>query len=304
MSSDFGSFRKKFAISFNKIREAINASPPPLDKLKLFLEDGYSHLRPELDCSNTVDEVLTVVRNHCTLINISCLEAIVERFDIKEAETHLQMYRDDVKKSCMKIKASLCLSENLKVTRTPSLLRCETAVFVLNWDPVDCTLEDIEEILSESLGRNVEIRKVAKGNSIIVTCFFPLSLATLLITRAQETLELMKMKGLIKLSVGYCNVYDKRRDEEITSLQRKVDKLHSSSNQETISPGGANIRLLKQLNKLELQPPPTLEAIPSGGPSRGLNVTKLRKLINEYLEVSHYLYSIKYDLLLENKITQ
>ena len=235
LSSVFGSFRKKFAISFNKIREVINASPPPLDKLKLFLEDGYSHLRPELDCSNTINEVLSVVRNHCTLINISCLEAIVERFDIKEAETHLQTYRDDVKNSCMKMKASLCLNENLKVTRTPSLLQCETAVFVLKWDPVDCTLEDIEEILSESLGRNVEIRKVAKGNSIIVTCFFPVTLATLLIARAQETLELMKKKGLIKLTIGYCTVYDNRRDEEITSLHQTLDsnqeKLHQLEHQ-------------------------------------------------------------------------
>ena len=191
--------------------------------MKLFLEDGYSHLRPKLDCSNTIDEILNIVRDHCTLINISCLEAIVERFDIKEAETHLQTYRDDVKKSCMKMKASLCLNENLKVTRTPSLLQCETAVFILKWDPVGCTLEDIEEILSESLGRNVEIRKVVKGNSIIVTCFFPLSLATILIARAQETLELMKKKGLIKLTIGYCTVYDKRTDEEITSFNQSLD---------------------------------------------------------------------------------
>ena len=56
--------------------------------------------------------------------------------------------------------------------------------------------------------------------------------------------------------------------------------------------------------QLEQQPPPTMEAIPSGGPSGGANAIKLRKHINEQFGVSHNLYNIKYDLLLENKSAQ
>ena len=41
---------------------------------------------------NKTIDVLDVVRDHCTLINISCLEGIVECFDIKEAEKHIQAY--------------------------------------------------------------------------------------------------------------------------------------------------------------------------------------------------------------------
>ena len=178
-----------------------------------FFADSYPHLETEITHSKSIDDVLNVVRNHCTLINISCLEGIVERFDIKEAETHIQAYKDVVQSFCKETKASLCLEETFKESKSRSLLKCETAVFVLNWDPKDCTIEDIEDILSESFEGDVEIRYLAKGNSIIVTCFFPLCLTTLLIARAQETLEIMKEKGLLQLTVGHCIIYDHRRDK-------------------------------------------------------------------------------------------
>ena len=209
----FGSLKREYAIALSNIREAISTTPPPLDKLKRFLRDGYSHLKSQIAHSTSIDDVLDVVNDHCTLINISCLEGIITRFKIKEAETHIQTYKNFVQSFCKETKASLCLNKSFKVTNTPTLLQCETAVFVLNWNPKDCTIEDIEDILSESFERDVEIRYLAKGNSIIVTCFFPLHLTTLLITKAQETLESMKRKGLIQLTVGHCTIYDQRRDK-------------------------------------------------------------------------------------------
>ena len=214
--SVFGSVRKEFAIFFQNIREVINASPPPLKELKRFLKDSYPHLKSQVTHSNSIDDILDVVNDHCTLINISCLEGIMKRFNIKEAETHIQSYKDAIQSFCKETKASLCLGESLKVTTTPSLLRCERIVFVLNWDPVDCSLKDIEEIISESLSKHVEIRYIQRGRSIVVTCFFPLDLLGPLITTAHEGLELLKKKGLIKLIIGHYIIYDKYKRDEVT----------------------------------------------------------------------------------------
>ena len=213
LDSVFGSIRKKFAIAFSKIREAINESALPLEKLKRFLADGYSHLKSQIALSNSIDDVLDVVNNHCTLININCLEGIVERFDIKEAEIHIQAYKNVVQLFCEKTKASLCLDESFKVTKTPSLLQCETAVFVLDWDPTGYTLQDIRDIIAESVEGNVEIRDLREGKSIIITCFFPLSLTRILIAKAQKTLESVKKKGLIQLTIGDYPIYDHKRDK-------------------------------------------------------------------------------------------
>ena len=215
LSTVFGSVRKEFAIFFCNVREVINASPPPLEELKRFLKHGYPHLKSQVAHSNSIDDILDLVNDHCTLINISCLESIVESFKIKEAETHIQSYKDAIHSFCKETKASLCLGESFKVTTTPSLLQCETIVFVLNWDPVDCTLKDIEEIISESLGKHVEIRYIQSGRSIVITCYFPLDLLGPLITNAHESLELLKQKGLIKLIIGHYIIYDNYKRDEV-----------------------------------------------------------------------------------------
>ena len=178
-----------------------------------FFADSYPHLETEITHSKSIDDVLNVVRDHCTLINISCLEGIVERFDITEAETHIQAYKDVVQSFCKETKASLCLEETFKERKSHSLLKCETAEFILDWDPTNYTLQDIRDIIAESVEDNVQICVIREGKSIIVTCFFPLSLITSIIARAQETLEIMKEKGLLQLTVGHCVIYNHRRDK-------------------------------------------------------------------------------------------
>ena len=182
--------------------------------MKQFLRDGYSYLKSQIAHSTSIDDVLDVVNDHCTLINISCLEGIVERYDIKEAETHIQAYKNIVQSFCKETKASLCLEETLKESKSRSLLK-ETAIFVLDWDPTNYTLQDIRDIIAESVEDNVQICVIREGKSIIVTCFFPLSLTTSIIARAQETLEEMKKRGLLQLTVGYCTIYDKHQRDKV-----------------------------------------------------------------------------------------
>ena len=190
--------------------------------MKQFLRDGYSYLKSQIAHSTSIDDVLDVVNDHCTLINISCLEGIVTRFKIKEAETHIQAYKDVVQSFCEKTKACLCLEETLKESKSRSLLKCETAEFVLDWDPTNYTLQDIRDIIAESVEDNVQICVIREGKSITVTCFFQLNLMTSIIAKAQETLEEMKKKGLIKLTIGYCIIYDKhQRDKVVTVLDNK-----------------------------------------------------------------------------------
>ena len=210
----FGSIKEEFSLTFNNIRGAIKQRDPPLqlDELKQFLKDGYSHLESQIVDSDTIDEILDVVNKHCTVIDMSCLKAIVRRYNIENAEEQIQKYNVVLHSFCKETKACLCLGESFSVTKTP-LLQSETAIFVLNWDPLACTLEDIKEIVSESLGIDVQIRYVQTGTSIIITCFFPLHLMSLIIAKAKMSLELLKKKKLMKLTIGYCVIYHERKDD-------------------------------------------------------------------------------------------
>ena len=138
----------------------------------------------------------------------------MERFKIKEAEKYIEAYKNTIQSFC-KNRVSNTLGECFKGTKKLSLLQCETAVYVLDWIPRDCTLEDVKDILAESVEGNVQICNLREGESIVVTCFFPLSLTPFLIAKAQETLHHVKERGLISLTIGYCTIYDKSKRDEV-----------------------------------------------------------------------------------------
>lgn len=217
MSPTFHLIRVKFGIAFNKIRSAIKESPLTPDDLKSFLNDCYSDLTPQLthSSSNTIDGILDVVKDKCTLIDICILEAIAERFDISKAESYIQAYNNEIDKFCQTVTTRLCLNESFEISKS-SPLKCETATFVLEWDPDENTLADIKNLLSVAFGklnRHVKIIVLKEGHSIILTCTFPYNLLSPLIAKAQATLELVKKRGLICLSIGICVIYDNHRDE-------------------------------------------------------------------------------------------
>ena len=177
-----------------------------------FFADSYPHLETQITHSKSINDVLDVVRDHCTPININCLEGVVKRFNIEQAEEIIKTYKSFIQ-SLSKSKIASFLEETFKERKSQSLLKCETAFFVLDWDPTNYTLQDVRDIIAESVEENVQIRVIREGKSIIVTCFFPLSLTMSIIARARETLEVLKKKGLLQLTVGYCTIYDHRRDK-------------------------------------------------------------------------------------------
>ena len=45
-----------------------------------------------------IKEIIQLIGNNCSLINIALLEGVVERFKVEEAKTALQRYRDEIER--------------------------------------------------------------------------------------------------------------------------------------------------------------------------------------------------------------
>ena len=225
MSSQFTSIRTKFGSTFNIIRRIIKSNPPPLEDMKEFLEDCDSSLKPSLAHCENISAVLNVVRDKCTLIDINYLEEMVTTFNIEGAKTHIESYKKMIEEFCQSVSVRLCLEELFPVTATPPSIRFETATFVLDWDPDDYTLNDIRTLLSvvfERLAKRVTVKVIKEGNSINVTCTFPLNLLGPLIAKAQKTIMSMNKKGLITLTIGHCIVWDVRKRDEVRDNNIKI----------------------------------------------------------------------------------
>ena len=209
MSPKFTAIRTKFGITFNSIRSKIEENSPPLEDMKTFLEDCDSFLKPSLAHSKSIRDVLDIVRDKCTLIDINYLEAVVTRFNIKEANSDIESYKKDIDQFCQSISVRLCLQEIFPATATASPLKDETATFVLNWDPDESMLSDITNIMPavfERLDKWVTVKVIKEGNSIIVACTFPLNLYGLLVVKARKAVH--SIKGLIRMTIGHCTIWD------------------------------------------------------------------------------------------------
>ena len=172
--------------------------------------------------AETINDVLDVVRDKCTLIDINYLEAVVRRFCIEETKTHIESYKKTIEEFCQKSTVCLCLEEIFSVTTTPTPLTGETATFVLNWDPDGYTLNDIRALLSavfQQLAKRVTVKIIKEGNSIILTCTFPYDLLGSLIVKAYETVHLMNTKDLMKVAIGHCTIWNvHRRDKNVSNI--------------------------------------------------------------------------------------
>ena len=160
MSPEFNALYVKFANMFSDVHQAMAKHTPPIsvEKLKSFLEDFHPELEAELDDVNTLKGVMRLIKKNCSLVDIVILEAVVERFKITEAQGYIDGYKKAIDESCQNFSISLCLNEPFDVVKSSPPLKCETATFVLDWEPDQHKLKDITDILGKTSGKLVKIK--------------------------------------------------------------------------------------------------------------------------------------------------
>ena len=209
MSPEFNVLYENFANMFSDVRKVMTTHLPPtcMEELKSFLEDFNSELEAELDNVDTLKGVMRLIKKNCSLVDIVILEAVVKRFKINDAQGYIDGYKKAIDESCQSFSISLCLNEPFDVVKSSPPLKCETATFVLGWEPDQHKLKDITGILSKTCGKLVKIKFIKEGNSITVTCTFPHSLTGAIITKVMENIDILIKNSLISLTIGYCTVW-------------------------------------------------------------------------------------------------
>ena len=180
---------------------------PSLEDLKTYLRRCFRELKPQLPSAKSFNDVMELVEDKCTIINICCLEAIVDYYNIKEAKRHITEFKTNVDIFCQKVKTDICI--NLKITSSHHLT-CETIEFVLEWEADKYTLSHIKDLLSKAfkdMAKSVQVRTIREGNSIIVICYAPQYMMDSLLVTAKENLETLKVMGMTRLTIGYCTIY-------------------------------------------------------------------------------------------------
>lgn len=211
--------RMKFEQMFHNIRLAIIQSLPFSKDLQMSFGDCLPDLRARFDNCNTIDDTLSVVHDKCTLIDISCLEAIIKALNINNAQPYIEAYNTIVEEFCQSTSLRVCLKEKFEVEISPPPLQREMATFAFDWSPEGIekyTLKDVLKILSllsEHLYKHVKVIAIAEDNSIVtVTCTISHSVVHMLISKAKH---FVKERRLTKVTIGHCIIFDKKEKNEV-----------------------------------------------------------------------------------------
>ena len=158
-------------MTFGNLIEAVSplieASIPSLKDLKKYLWRCFQDLRSQLAIAESFDDVMDLVQDKCTIINVCCLEVIVNHYNITVAKPHIKEFKTAVDTFCEQIKTDICLKQNFKIASFSHHLTCETIEFVLEWEVDKYTLRNIKDLLSKAfkdMAKSVQVRAINDGS--------------------------------------------------------------------------------------------------------------------------------------------
>ena len=210
LNDKFVDMRIKFGHTFCKVLEIMTRpTAPSVDKLKNLLKFSYSaDFKTRLTQCSDVSSILELIQEKCSLVNVRLLESVMSELEVHEAVSVIQKYKDSIEAFFNLVSLRLCLTEMFSSSQP---LKCETATICVGGKVDTYTLNDVKELISLAINRlsiSVTLIVIREDNSFTITCSFPLALSESFITAALENIDILMKKGLQKLTIGYCTVYD------------------------------------------------------------------------------------------------
>ena len=208
----FESLRQNFNVFISSIRCLIADNVSSLENLKSYLQRYYRELKPQLAHAKLAEDVITIIVEKYNIINVDCLEAVVDHLEIVEAKAHISSYNVTVDNFFEGATFSACYNKSFKSDLSSHLLNCETVELTLEWKIDRHKLNDVRVLLSKFFGdihKRVYIMEIKKESFIIVTCYTPQYMVDVLLIEAEKNSELMEEFEVVGLKIGYVTVYDK-----------------------------------------------------------------------------------------------
>uniref|UniRef100_A0A1X7UH41 Death domain-containing protein n=1 Tax=Amphimedon queenslandica TaxID=400682 RepID=A0A1X7UH41_AMPQE len=211
----FKEINLKSGTTFYRVRRIFNNKKNILDinEVKQLISDWFPDLKPQLSDKMTIGEVLDVLRRKCNIMDISPLENLAFEFNIEDAIPIIESFKEEAKDFCKSVSVSLCLGEKLQAVATPSRLLCETVVFVFNWNPDECTLQDINDVFDELEPLNrfkyiLQVDEIDRNRSVVVTCYCPAEYTGSLIITVLGKIDTLQRRGLKEFILGNCTLWN------------------------------------------------------------------------------------------------
>ena len=202
---DFVRLQSRFGSMFASIMEMVKVHVP-VDNLKQYLCQTFPEFKESFKDDDTVDDVMTAVRNECSLTDCSYLEEIAENFKLQKCQPAIDNYRTILRSFCQHTLAEHSYAKSFREDCSRNIISSDKITFKLMWDAEKKTLTDIRDVLQlgfEELTTRIKI-VVIKAGSVVVVCWFPRNLKEQLVQIAERKNKVAQLTeiGVVSLTVG------------------------------------------------------------------------------------------------------
>ena len=214
--SKFDELMFQFGSFMESIRGHLMECIPSAEELKTYVGRCNRDLKPQMSSCETINDILSIIEEKCTIINVVKMEKIAEKYKCKKALDQIADYNDAVSEFCNEIRLNICCGLSLSLRHTSQPLICERIRFVLQWEPEDHTFSEIRGIIwkaFEDISKEILVISADRDQSVSVICYIPHTLIDLAVLKAKQNLDLLKEMDVVSLSVGYFPIIEKEVKE-------------------------------------------------------------------------------------------
>lgn len=223
-SEEFSSLHDSFLELFKSLTDLITKSTKSVKDVRKFIESFTSQLEGELMVAESMLDLLLVIRRNTSLVDTEMFHALNDQLQLQNGKVLLDKYQEELEKFSESVSLRLCASESFETIRTHPPLKCESAAFNFEWAPDAKNLKEVQDMLSQSTGKLMKLHSIEtasdSSDSVFVHCMFPYSLMGAAIATVHDNIQLLKSKGLLKITIGYLTVW-KRQIQDIRSRVRE-----------------------------------------------------------------------------------
>ena len=196
-----------------QMKKEIEKNCIPMDKLQSFLSFSFPELTDELETAESIEELLTIISIHTSVLNVLHLKNIACHYRLQTAIQLLQVYDDKLEEMSSKMLVKQLYEQTLMPNSNRPLLQSNCVKFTLNCNVGEeslCYIQQLLTIAFRTMAHHIMVKTVSTNeDKVYLLCYAPLHLCGELMSLAQKNEDDLVKNCMLGVSIAGCIVISK-----------------------------------------------------------------------------------------------
>ena len=213
--------KREFLQLFIEMKKEIEKKHILMDKLRSFLSFSFLELANQLETAESIEELLTIISIHTSVLNVLPLKNIACHFRLETAIQHLQVYNDTLEEMSNEMLVKELYEKTLMPNSNRPLLQSECVKFTLNCSIGEESLCYIKRMLTTAfykMTHRIMMNMIlANGDKVYLLCYAPFHLCGEIMSLAIKNEDDLVKNCVVGVTIAGCVVISREEVSVILS---------------------------------------------------------------------------------------